>query len=82
MSDPIFAGLPIFSGLKVIDCASFIAGPAAATILADHGAEVIKIEAPGAGDPYRLLHTRPGAPNPGVDYAWLAVSRYLRAVKP
>ena len=31
---------PIFAGLKVIDCASFIAGPAAATILADHGAEM------------------------------------------
>jgi formyl-CoA transferase len=74
MSDPIFAGL------KVIDCASFIAGPAAATILADHGADVIKIEPPGGGDAYRSLHTRPGAPNPGVDYAWLAVSRNKRGL--
>src|SRR5438445_224620 len=40
----------IFQGLKVIDCASWIAGPAAATILSDFGAEVIKIEPPGAGD--------------------------------
>ncbi len=32
----------IFSGLRVIDCASWIAGPAAATILSDFGAEVIK----------------------------------------
>ncbi len=71
---------PIFAGLKVIDCASFIAGPAAATILADHGADVIKIEPPGAGDAYRSLHTRPGAPNPGVDYAWLAVSRNKRGL--
>jgi crotonobetainyl-CoA:carnitine CoA-transferase CaiB-like acyl-CoA transferase len=71
---------PIFAGLKVIDCASFIAGPAAATILADHGAEVIKIEPPGAGDAYRSLFTRPGAPNPGVDYAWLAVSRNKRGL--
>ncbi|HEX3952213.1 MAG TPA: CoA transferase [Stellaceae bacterium] len=43
----------IFDGLKVIDCASFIAGPAAATVMSDFGAEVIKIEPPGAGDPYR-----------------------------
>ena len=43
----------IFDGLKVIDCASWIAGPAAATILSDFGAEVIKIEPPGAGDPWR-----------------------------
>lgn len=44
----------IFSGLRVIDCASWIAGPAAATILSDFGAEVIKIEPP-AGDEARWL---------------------------
>src|SRR5712691_474418 len=43
----------IFDGLKVIDCASFIAGPAAATVMSDFGADVVKIEPPGAGDPYR-----------------------------
>ena len=51
----------IFDGLKVIDCASFIAGPAAATVMSDFGAEVIKIEPPGMGDPYR----RRGNPVPG-----------------
>ena len=71
---------PLFAGLKVIDCASFIAGPAAATILADHGADVIKVEPPGAGDPYRQLHSRPGVPNPGVDYAWLMDSRTKRGL--
>jgi crotonobetainyl-CoA:carnitine CoA-transferase CaiB-like acyl-CoA transferase len=58
----------IFDGLKVIDCASFIAGPAAATVMSDFGAEVIKIEPPGAGDPYRRRSTPiPGRPaiNPG-----------------
>ena len=50
----------IFDGLKVIDCASFIAGPAAATIMSDFGAEVVKIEPPGMGDPYR----RRAVPNP------------------
>src|SRR4051794_1029967 len=39
----------IFDGLKVIDCASFIAGPAAATVMSDFGADVIKIEPPGSG---------------------------------
>ena len=43
----------LFSGLKVIDCASWIAGPAAATILSDFGADVIKIEPPGGGDQTR-----------------------------
>src|SRR3982750_4170 len=58
----------IFDGLKVIDCASFIAGPAAATVMSDFGAEVIKIEPPGMGDPYRRRGTPvPGRPplNPG-----------------
>ncbi|HXW28021.1 MAG TPA: CoA transferase, partial [Xanthobacteraceae bacterium] len=42
-------GSLLFEGLKVIDCASFIAAPAAATMLSDFGATVIKIEPPGAG---------------------------------
>ena len=45
----------VFAGLKVIDCASFIEGPAAATVMSDFGAEVIKIEPPGEGDPQRNL---------------------------
>ena len=60
----------VFEGLKVIDCASFIAGPAAATVMSDFGAEVIKIEPPGAGDPYRRRATPPVGPglasNPGL----------------
>jgi crotonobetainyl-CoA:carnitine CoA-transferase CaiB-like acyl-CoA transferase len=59
----------VFDGLKVIDCASFIAGPAAATVMSDFGAAVIKIEPPGAGDPYRRRATSPTGPglagNPG-----------------
>ncbi|MGH7097220.1 MAG: CaiB/BaiF CoA transferase family protein [Stellaceae bacterium] len=59
----------VFSGLKVIDCASYIAGPAAATVMSDFGAEVIKIEPPGRGDPYRRRATPPLGPalalNPG-----------------
>jgi len=59
----------VFDGLKVIDCASFIAGPAAATVMSDFGAEVIKIEPPGTGDPYRRRATPPVgaglASNPG-----------------
>ena len=51
----------LFSGLKVIDCASWIAGPAAATIMSDFGADVIKIEPPGVGDPWRAPQRQPGA---------------------
>ena len=65
----------IFDGLKVIDCASWIAGPAAATILSDFGAEVIKIEPPGAGDPWRAS---PPVPGQVTDYWWQLTSRNQR----
>ena len=66
----------LFSGLKVIDCASWIAGPAAATIMSDFGADVIKIEPPGAGDPWRGRSTS-GADN---DYYWQLTSRNKRSL--
>ena len=67
----------LFSGLKVIDCASWIAGPAAATILSDFGADVIKIEPPGAGDPWR---GRGANPNAATDYYWQLTSRNKRSL--
>ena len=72
---PQMDGPPIFAGLKVIDCATYIAAPTAATVLADFGAEVIKIEAPGDGDPWRHLHQRPGLPNSPHNYTWLMDNR-------
>jgi formyl-CoA transferase len=47
------------AGIKVIELGQLIAGPFAAKTLADFGAEVIKIESPGAGDP---LHAPAGDP--------------------
>ena len=65
----------LFSDLLVIDCASFVAGPAAGTILADFGARVIKIEPPGAGDGYRLLKHLPGLPISNSNYPWSLTNR-------
>ena len=41
----------IFEGVRVVELAQYVFVPAAGTLMADHGAEVIKIEPPGAGDP-------------------------------
>ena len=41
------------AGLRVIDCSRLIAGGVLATILSDHGADVIKVENPRGGDPLR-----------------------------
>src|SRR3954447_8348515 len=70
----------IFHGLKVLDCASFIAAPAAATVLSDFGADVIKIEPPGAGDPYRNLPNLPGYPRSEHNYAWYLEARNKRSI--
>ena len=64
----------LFSDLLVVDCASYVAGPAAATIMSDFGARVIKIEPPGLGDSYRNLFRLRGTPD-DVDYFWALDSR-------
>ena len=70
----------IFEGLKVLDCASFIAAPAAATVLSDFGADVIKIEPPGSGDPYRNLPNLPGYPVSQHNFAWMLEARNKRSL--
>lgn len=65
----------LFSDLLVIDCASFIAGPAAGTILSDFGAQVIKIEPLGSGDGYRKLKYLPGIPKCDSNYPWRLTNR-------
>lgn len=67
----------LFAGLKVIDCASWIAAPVAATILSDFGAEVIKIEPPGAGDPWRARSANAGSKS---DAYWQHTSRNKRGL--
>src|ERR1051326_7715949 len=70
----------ILAGLKVIDCASFIAAPAAATVLSDFGAEVIKIEPPGCGDPNRALPQVAGNPSSSHNYVWILESRNKKSL--
>jgi len=70
----------IFSGLKVVDLASFIAGPGAATILSDFGAEVVKVEPPGIGDPYRLVYKMPPQPISDDNYMWHLDNRNKRGM--
>jgi crotonobetainyl-CoA:carnitine CoA-transferase CaiB-like acyl-CoA transferase len=70
----------IFSGLKVVDLASFIAGPGAATILSDFGADVIKVEPPGTGDPHRHTYKIPPQPSSPDNYAWHLDNRNKRGM--
>ncbi len=69
----------IFSGLKVVDLASFIAGPSAAVILSDFGADVIKVEPP-AGDLWRRANNMPPQPVSKDAYPWHLTNRNKRGV--
>ena len=68
------------SGVRVLEFGSFIAGPATTRILADFGAEVIKIESPGAGDEIRqwgeMIPTRNGS----ISAWWLSIARNKRLI--
>jgi crotonobetainyl-CoA:carnitine CoA-transferase CaiB-like acyl-CoA transferase len=70
----------VFSGLKVVDLASFIAGPAATTVLSDFGADVVKVEPPGSGDPYRFLYRVPPNPPLAANYTWQLTNRNKRSI--
>jgi crotonobetainyl-CoA:carnitine CoA-transferase CaiB-like acyl-CoA transferase len=70
----------IFAGIKVIDCASFIAAPAAGTILSDFGADVIKVEPPGTGDPQRFLYKIPPNPAATKNYWWQLTNRNKKSI--
>src|SRR5450755_36317 len=70
----------ILSGIRVIDCGTYIAAPAAAVVMSDFGAEVIKIERPPFGDPYRYLSLVPGMPVSDRLYCWLTTGRNKKSV--
>ena len=71
---------PILEGIRVLDVGSFVFGPAAATVMADFGADVVKVEPPETGDPYRYLHQMPPLPKCDEDYCWLLTGRGKRSV--
>ena len=72
--DPTFAG-PL-AGLKVLDLSIIVAGGTASSLMADFGADVVKVERPGAGDPLRNW----GPFHNGVSLWWKVHSRNKRSI--
>src|SRR6478736_2168571 len=70
----------LLSGLRVIDCGTYVAGPAAATVMSDFGADVIKIERPGGGDLWRLFSKLPGTAKSDADWCWILTNRNKKSV--
>jgi crotonobetainyl-CoA:carnitine CoA-transferase CaiB-like acyl-CoA transferase len=75
VSSPLPDTPDALAGLRVLDASTLFAGPLAATLLGDHGAEVIKIEHP-RGDPARTH----GAQRDGVGLWWKMLSRNKKAI--
>jgi len=68
--------LPL-SGIRVLDIGTLIAGPFAATMLGDFGAEIIKVEQPGPGDALRGTASDGSAPRSGN---WLVEARNKKSI--
>ncbi len=68
---------PPLAGGRVLDVATFVAAPYCAALLGEFGAEVIKVEKPGEGDPLRRF----GTPVDGGDtLVWLSEARNKKSV--
>ncbi|GAA0690993.1 CoA transferase [Marinobacterium maritimum] len=69
----------LLEGIKVVELASYAAGPSAGVILSDFGADVIKIE-PLTGDPWRYGHLIPPLPSSDIAYCNLIQNRNKKSV--
>jgi crotonobetainyl-CoA:carnitine CoA-transferase CaiB-like acyl-CoA transferase len=70
----------VLGGIRVIDCGTYVAGPAAATVMSDFGAEVIKVERPGSGDLWRLFSKLPGVAKSNLDWCWELTNRNKKSI--
>jgi crotonobetainyl-CoA:carnitine CoA-transferase CaiB-like acyl-CoA transferase len=73
------AELPL-AGLRVLDVGTYIAAPVATTVLGDYGADVIKVEQPGTGDPNRVIQASHAYPKSLVNYPWEMDGRNKRSI--
>ena len=77
MQDQAKCATGALTGLRVLDLATFIAAPYAATLMAEFGADVVKVELPGSGDPTRRFGSMTEA---GETLPWLSEARNKRSI--
>src|SRR3546814_18266639 len=71
--------MAMLSGIRIVDLTTVIFGPYATQMLADLGAEVIKVETPGLGDVSRYLGS--GVPDPPMGSIHMTVNRGKRSIE-
>jgi len=77
-AQPIPTPAPALQNIRVIELGTFLSAPFAAMLLADFGADVIKIELPEGGDPMRTLGAFP--PDGDNGYWWYSIGRNKRSL--
>lgn len=70
----------LLDGIRVIEIATFVFMPGAGTVLADFGADVIHVEPPDGGDPYRALYRMRPLPEGERNYCWDLDGRNKRSL--
>ncbi len=70
----------LLDGIRVVELATFVFGPAAGTILGDFGADVVHIEHPQTGDAYRYLTQLRPLPECEENYCWILTSRGKKSI--
>ena len=70
----------LLEGIRVVELATFVFAPAAGTVLADFGAEVVHIEHPQIGDAYRHLPQLRPLPECEENYCWILTSRGKKSI--
>jgi formyl-CoA transferase len=70
----------ILEGIRVVEAANMVYVPCVGGVMADYGAEVIKVEPPGVGDIHRYGHQLPGMPVSEIPYAFQVDNRNKRSI--
>lgn len=70
----------LLDGIRVVEVATMVLVPSAGAVMADFGAEVVKVEAPGIGDISRHTHNLPGMPISEIPYVFLMDNRNKRSI--
>ena len=73
-------GYSVLEGIRVVEAATFVFGPAAGTVMSDFGAEVVHIEHPVMGDVHRYLHLVKPLPECEQAYCWIMDGRNKQSV--
>src|SRR6478752_3265762 len=73
--------MQLLEGIRVLSLEQYIAGPYCTSLLVDAGAEVIKVEQPGIGDPRRRYEPRAAGHGPDINAGYVPYNRGKKSIE-